>query len=111
MPGQYAPVWDIDTDTTSWEPKKMMHKNTFWVISPGVAIQGFSAAIMARVESPRYSSHLFLFPWIQQRNVGQVNKHFEFIGQFKEVPWGAGTLVSCPFCSLLTPPFCTVFET
>jgi hypothetical protein len=83
----YSPLWSVDTDTSSWEPHNLMHKNTFWVISPGVASQDFTAAIMAWVESPCDSSHLFLVPRIQQRSFGRVNKHVEFIGQFKEVPW------------------------
>jgi hypothetical protein len=86
-----------------------MHKNTFWVLSPGVARQGFTAAIMAWVESPWDSSHLFLVPRIKQRRFGCVNKRVEFIGQFKGVPLGKGTLASCPFCSLLPPPFLCVF--
>jgi hypothetical protein len=43
---------------------------------------------MAWVESPWDSSHLFLVPRIQQRSLGRVNKHEEFIGQFKGLPWG-----------------------
>jgi hypothetical protein len=81
----YTPWWNVKTDTSSWEPHNLMHNNTFWVLSPGVTIQGFTAAIMARVESPWDSSHLFLVPIIQQRSFGRVNKHVEFIGQFKEV--------------------------
>jgi hypothetical protein len=85
---EYAPWWNVETDTSSWEPKNMMHTNTFWVLSPGVARQGFTAAIMAWVEPPWDSSHLSLVPRIQQRSFGCVNKHVDFIGHFREIPWG-----------------------
>jgi hypothetical protein len=81
---EYAPWWDVETDTSLWEPKKMMYTNTLWVLSPDVARQGFTAAIMAWVESPCDSSHLFLVPRIQQmwsslsisrRKLGEGNTH------------------------------------
>jgi hypothetical protein len=34
---EYAPWWNVVTDNSLWEPKKLMHTNTFWVLSPGVA--------------------------------------------------------------------------
>jgi hypothetical protein len=52
-----APWWNVETDTSFWEPKKMMHTNTFWVLSPDVAIQGFTAAIMAWVDPPPGIAH------------------------------------------------------
>jgi hypothetical protein len=55
----YAPWWNMETDTSSWEPQHLMHSNIFWVLSPGVSRQGFTAAIMAWVESLWDSSHLF----------------------------------------------------
>jgi hypothetical protein len=83
----YASWRNVETDTSSLEPKNLMHTNTLWFLSPGVARQGFTAAIMAWVESPWDSSHLFLVPRIQQRSFGRVNKHVEFIGQLKDIPW------------------------
>jgi hypothetical protein len=74
-------------DTSSWEPHNLMYNSTLWVHSLGVVIQGFTAAVMTWVESPWDSSQLFLVPRIQQMSFGWVNKHVEFIGQFKEVPW------------------------
>jgi hypothetical protein len=56
----YAPWWNVETDTSSWEPQNLMHSNIFWVLSPGVARKGFTAAIIAWVETPWDSSHLFL---------------------------------------------------
>jgi hypothetical protein len=44
---EHAPWWNIETDTSLWEPNNLMHTNTFWVLSPSVAIQGFTAAIVA----------------------------------------------------------------
>jgi hypothetical protein len=81
-----------------------MHTNTFWVLSPGVARQSFTAAIMAWVEPPWDSSHLFLVPRIQQRSFGCVNKHVEFSGQFKETPWGRAHSPLVSFV-LYPPPF------
>jgi hypothetical protein len=28
----YAPWWNVDTNTSSWEPHNLMHNNTFWVL-------------------------------------------------------------------------------
>jgi hypothetical protein len=90
--------------TSSWEPHNLMHNNTLWALSPGVVRQGFTAAIMAWVESPLDSSHLFLVPRIQQRSFGLVNKHVEFIGQFKEAPWGRAHSPLVPFVFYYLPP-------
>jgi hypothetical protein len=49
---EYAPWWNVETYTSLWEPQILMHTNTFWVLSPGVAIQGFNAAIIAWVDPP-----------------------------------------------------------
>jgi hypothetical protein len=49
---EYAPWWNVETDTSSWEPKNLMHTSTVGVLSPGVTIQGFTAATMALVEPP-----------------------------------------------------------
>jgi hypothetical protein len=61
----YTPWWNMETDTSSWEPQNLMHSSTFWVLSPGVSRQRFTAAIMAWLEPPWDSSHLFLVPRIQ----------------------------------------------
>jgi hypothetical protein len=45
--GEYAPWWNVETDTCSWQPKKLIHTNTFWVLSPGVIRQGFTDSIVA----------------------------------------------------------------
>jgi hypothetical protein len=95
--GEHAPWWNVKTDTSLWEPQNLMHTNTFWVLSPGITIQGFTAAIVAWVESPWDSSHLFLVTRIQQRSFGRVNTHVEFIGQFKEIPWGRTHSPLVPF--------------
>jgi hypothetical protein len=107
---EYAPWWNIETYTSSWEPKNLMHTNTFWVISPGVARKYFTAAIMAWVEPPWDSSHLFLVPRIQQRSFGHVNKHVEFTGQFKEIPWGRAHSPLVPFVMYYLPPFLNFFS-
>jgi hypothetical protein len=57
-----------------------MRNCTFWVLSPGFAMQGFTAAIMSWVVSQWNSSHLFLVPRIQQRSFGRVNTHVKFMG-------------------------------
>jgi hypothetical protein len=101
---EHATWWNVETDTSSWAPQNMMHAHTFWVLSPDVARQGFTAAIMAWVVSPWYSSHLFLVPRIQQRIFGRVNKHVEFIGQLKEIPWGRTHSHSVPFVLHYLPP-------
>jgi hypothetical protein len=47
-----APWWNVETNTSSWEPKTMMHINTLWVLSPGISRQCFTASIMVWVEFP-----------------------------------------------------------
>jgi hypothetical protein len=88
-----------------------MHASTFWILSPGVASQGFAAAIMAWEESPWDSSHRFLVPRIQQRSVGRVNKHVESIGQFKDLPWGRAHSPLVPFVLYYLPPFVRSLKT
>jgi hypothetical protein len=100
---EYAPWWNVETDTSSWEPQNLMHTNTFWVLSPGVARQGFTAAIMAWVEPSWDSLHLFLVPRIKQRSFGCVNKHMEFIGQFKEISWGRAHSPLVHFFCIISP--------
>jgi hypothetical protein len=46
---EHAAWWNVETDTISWAPLKNMHAHTFWILSHGVARQGFTAAIMAWV--------------------------------------------------------------
>jgi hypothetical protein len=88
-----------------------MNRNILLVLSPGVTIQDFTAAIMAWVESPGDSSHLFLVPIIQQRRFGCVNKHVEFIGLLKEIPWGRAHSPLVPFVLYYFPPFIRSFKT
>jgi hypothetical protein len=102
---EYSPWWNVETATSLWEPNNLMHTNTFLVLSPGVARQGFTAAIMAWVEPPCDSSYLFLVPRIQQRSLGRVNKHVDFIGQFKEIHWGRTHSPLVPFVLYYLPPF------
>jgi hypothetical protein len=102
---EHSAWWNVETDTSSWAPQRLMHTHTFWILSPGIARQGFTVAIMAWVESPWYSSHLFLVPRIQQMSFGRVNKHVEFIGQFKDIPWGRAHSPLVPFVLYYLPPF------
>jgi hypothetical protein len=102
---EHAPWWNVETDTSLWEPQNVMHTNTFWVLSPGVSRKGFAAAIMAWVESQWYGSHLFPVPRIQQKSFGCVNKHVEFIGQFKYIPWGRTHSPLVHFFLYCLPPF------
>jgi hypothetical protein len=62
---EHAAWWNVETDTSSWALQNLIHAHTFWVLSPGVSRQGFTAAIMDWVESPWDISHLFLVPRIQ----------------------------------------------
>jgi hypothetical protein len=49
---EHAPWWNVETDTRLWEPNNLMYTTNFWVLSPGVARQDFTAAIMAWVDPP-----------------------------------------------------------
>jgi hypothetical protein len=88
-----------------------MHAHTFWILSPDVSSQGFTVAIMAWVESPWGSSHLFLVLRIQHRGFGRVNKHVEFIGQFNEIRWGMTHPPLVPFVLYYLPPFVRSLKT
>jgi hypothetical protein len=99
---EHAAWWNVETDTRSWAPQNLMHAHTFWILYPGVSRQGFTAS-MAWVESPWGSSHLFLVPRIQQRGFGRVNKHVEFIGQFKDIPWVRAHSPRVPFVLYYLP--------
>jgi hypothetical protein len=102
----YETWWNVETDTISWEPQNLMHNNTLWVLSPGVAIQGFTAAIMAWVFTPFFSTQ-------------DSTEDFWVCQQTCEIHWavqgdtlGKDTLTSCPFCSVLNPaPPYAFFET
>jgi hypothetical protein len=108
---EHAHWWNVETDTSLWEPNNLMHTNTFWVLSPEFSIKGFTAAILAWVESPWDSSHLFLVPMIQQRSFGCINKHVDFIGQFKEIPWGRKYSPLFPFVLYYFHPFVRSLKT
>jgi hypothetical protein len=94
---EYSPWCNVETGTSLWKPKKLIHTNTFWFLSPGIARQGFTASIMAWLDFPWDSSHLFILPRIQQSSFGRFNKHVEFIGEFKEIPWGRAHSPLFPF--------------
>jgi hypothetical protein len=49
---EYAPWWNVETDTSLWEPRNLMHTNLLCVHSHGVSRKGFTCAIMAWVEPP-----------------------------------------------------------
>jgi hypothetical protein len=104
----YTPWWNVETYTSSWEPRNLMYINTVWVLSPGFATKGFTAATMAWVESTWDSSHSTQNSteehWARQQTCGI---HWAVQGD----TLGKGTLTSCPFCSVLPPPFYTLFET
>jgi hypothetical protein len=108
---KHAPSWNVETDTSLWEPQNLMPTNTFLVLSPGVSRQGFTAAIVDWVESPWDSSQLFLVPRIQQRSFGYVNKHVEFIWKFKEIPRVRTHSPIVPFVLYCLPPFVRSLKT
>jgi hypothetical protein len=49
---EHAPWWNVETDTSLWEPNNLMHTKTLWVLYLGVSRRGFTAAIMTWVEPP-----------------------------------------------------------
>jgi hypothetical protein len=108
---EHAAWWNVESVTSLWAPINLMHAQTFWILSPVVTRQGFTAAIMAWVQSPWDSSHLFLAPRIQQRSFGRVNKHVEFIGTFKDIPWGRAHSPLVLFVLYYLPPFVRSLKT
>jgi hypothetical protein len=108
---EYAPWWNVETDTSSWEPQNLMHINTFWVLSPGVARQGFTAAIMAWVEPPWDSSHLFISAQDSTDDLWARQQAYGVYWAVQGDTLGEDTLTYCPFCSVLPTPFYTFFDT
>jgi hypothetical protein len=85
-----------------------MQNNTFFVLSPGIARQCFTAAIMAWVEPPGQFTPIFSTQdsteefWVCQQACGV---HWEIQGD----TLGKGRLTSYHFCYLLPLPFLYVF--
>jgi hypothetical protein len=112
---QVAPFcvdWQFRTENDSWDLGSLIKQHTFWVVPPSMARQAMSTALMAWVESPLDSSHLFVVPRILQREFGRVNKHIRYIGQFHDLP--PASLPSSPlvpFSLFYLAPFVRSLET
>ena len=105
--------WQFRNDDSSWELSSMIERHTFWVLSPTLARQAMSVALMAWVEAPWASIHLFVVPRILQQDFGRVKKHIQYIGQYYNLPGAAlpssplvpfSLFYLAPFVRSLLPP-------
>jgi hypothetical protein len=78
--------WKVETDSSPWSYKALLHQSTLWIVSHFVARQAMSSALMCWAESPMDSEHFFLVPRVLQMKYGQVNKHVNLLGQFHPLP-------------------------
>jgi hypothetical protein len=76
-----SPDVRVFDDTDPWWRSAIVKQNCVWSVSPTVARQAFTTAALAWVESPLDSSHLFIVPRVMQRDLGQVNRRIQFLGQ------------------------------
>jgi hypothetical protein len=110
---EYAPFWNVETDTNSWEPQNLIHNNNLWVLLPGVFRQGFTVAIMDWVESPWNSSDLYLVARILGSNREVVDGSTRMLNSLDSsmMYLGEGYTHLLYLLFSITPPLFTFFET
>lgn len=97
--------WDWRTPLCEWGLTPLVNSYTVWTLSPAAARQAMSQAVMAWVESPLTSSHLFIVPRFMQREFGKVDRHIEFLGQHSDLPLPLDFEPLVPFLLFHLPPF------
>jgi hypothetical protein len=88
-----------------WTGSSLLHRHCLWSLSPTFARQGFLAAVLAWIEDPWHSSHIFIVPRVLQRDFGRVNKNIVFLGQHSDVPLPIDFDPLVPFVLFYLPPF------
>lgn len=98
-----AQPWLFRTDLDDWSRTPLLHRFTFWCPSPQLGMQCILEALLAWVEFPFDSGHLFILPRIMQRDFGRVAKYVQYIGVFWDLPLPFTPTV--PFVVYYIPPF------
>jgi hypothetical protein len=102
--------WIWQTDLSHWIPSHIMQHHVFWTPNPNLDHQALSTAVMAWVEAPWYSSHVFMVPRLMQRDCGQVNKHILLVGHFWQLPLPSNFESLVHFFIYLPASFCALFS-
>jgi hypothetical protein len=102
--------WGWRTPQCEWRLTPLVNSHTVWTLSPTSARQAMSQAVMAWVESPLTSSHLFIVPRFMQREFGKVDNQIEFLGQHSDLPLPLDFGPLVPFLLFYLPPFCRRVE-
>lgn len=100
-----ASSWGWRTPSCAWDLTPLVNSFTVWTLSPSTARQAMSQAIMAWVESPLTSAHLFVVPRFMQREFGRVDRQIQFLGQHSDLPLPIDFGPLVPFLLFYLPPF------
>lgn len=100
-----ASQWAWRDPTADWSLTPLVNSHTIWTLGPHTARQAMTQAVLAWVESPLASSHLFIVPRFMQRDFGRVNSHFSFLGQHLDVPLPVDFGPLVPFLLFHLPAF------
>lgn len=95
--------WLFRRNLDDWSRTPLLHRFTLWCPSPQFGRQCILEALLAWVEAPFDSGHLFVIPRIMQRDFGRVAKFVKFIGVFWDPPLPFEPVV--PFLVYYLPPF------
>ncbi len=95
--------WLFREDLDDWSRTPLLHRFTLWCPSPQFGRQCILEALLAWVEAPFDSGHLFIIPRIMQRDFGRMAKFVKFIGVFWDLPLSFVPVV--PFLVFYLPPF------
>jgi hypothetical protein len=92
-------------DTSPWTSDLLLGQHCLWSLSPTTARQGFTAGVLAWIQRPWESSHIFIVPRLLQRDFGAVNKNIIFCGQHDSLPLPSDFDPLVPFLLFYLPPF------
>ena len=100
-----ATEWGWRTPQCEWRLTPLVNSYTVWTLSPTSTRQAMSQAVMAWVESPLTSAHLFIVPRFMQREFGKVDNQIQFLGQHLDLPLPIDFGPLVPFLLFYLPPF------
>ncbi len=103
----HPPQWPSHLlhDTSQWTSDLLLGQHCLWSLSPTTARQGFTAGVLAWIQCPWESSHVFIVPRLLQRDFGAVNKNIIFCGQHDSLPLPSDFDPLVPFLLFYLPPF------
>ena len=96
--------WETVTDLANWEEMVRSKPRLMWFLSPQLARQAMTKALLNWTEHPFDHEHVFVIPRVLQRSFGRMNKHMIFLGIFKDYPRGTFPGLT-PLCLFHLPTF------